>query len=154
MRDKSCNCPAQAIVGKTTSFFLKRFLQFLLVLTGCIHLCGGPLGLLQCVAWMKMVITYSQTDGVQEGLKMTFDGEHPCEMCRMISQATKQSPSTPEAPTPDTKIGKILNEFSLADEIKLPIRNTSAQMVGKLTIHLQSIEDRDGSPPVPPPRLG
>ena len=110
--------------------------------------------MLQCVAWIKMLATYSQAEGVQEGLKMTFDGEHPCAMCRMISQAKKQSPSTPEAPTPGTKVGKILNEFSLLDEIKLPIRNTPARLVGEPTMPLQSMQDQDGSPPVPPPRLG
>ena len=133
--------------------FLKRFLQFLLVLTGCLHLCGGPLGMLQGIAWMKMLVTYSQTEGVQEGLKMTFDGEHPCDMCLMISQAKKQLPANPAAPAPDTKLGKALHDFALLEEIRLPILNTQIAKIGQQRTDDQRFEIRDGSPPVPPPRL-
>ena len=103
---------------------------------------------------MKMVVAYSQTEGVQEGLKRTFDGEHPCEMCRMISQAKEQLPPTPEAPSPDTKIGKAMNDFVLMEDIRLPIRNTQIVVIGIQTTDFQRLEDPDGSPPVPPPQLG
>ena len=110
--------------------------------------------MLQGVAWVKMLVTYSQTEGVQEGLKMTFDGEHPCEMCRMISQAKKQLPANPEAPAPDTKIGKAVNDFALPEEIRLPILNTQTVTIGEQRTDDQRFEPRDGSPPIPPPRLG
>ena len=47
---------------------------------------GGPLTALQTVAWVRMVITYSQGDGVGAGIAKTFDGQHQCSLCKEIAQ--------------------------------------------------------------------
>jgi hypothetical protein len=41
--------------------------------------------LLQTAAWVQMTIDYSQTDRLAVALKKTFDGKHPCDLCRLIS---------------------------------------------------------------------
>jgi hypothetical protein len=40
--------------------------------------------LLQTVAWTGMVIRYSQHASLQQAISITFDGEHPCALCKAI----------------------------------------------------------------------
>lgn len=50
----------------------------------------------QSVAWMGMVITYSEHTSLADALVKTFDGKHPCALCRQIAkerQSDKKSPS-------------------------------------------------------------
>ena len=44
----------------------------------------------QSVAWMGMVISYSQQAGFEQALAKTFDGKHPCALCKEIAR-DKQS---------------------------------------------------------------
>ena len=53
----------------------------LLVLTLGLHW-----ALLQTVAWTGMIIAYSQDNPLREAVSMTFDGQHPCGMCKAIKQ--------------------------------------------------------------------
>lgn len=53
----------------------------LLVLTLGLHW-----ALLQTVAWTGMIIAYSQDNSLREAVSMTFDGQHPCCMCKAIKQ--------------------------------------------------------------------
>lgn len=60
---------------------------------------GLHLVLLQCVAWMGMVVMYTQQeDSLLDGLSMTFDGNHPCAMCHVI-QAEQDKGSGEKNPT-------------------------------------------------------
>ena len=42
--------------------------------------------LLQTVAWTGMIIAYSQEDSLSTAISKTFDGQHPCPMCKAIKQ--------------------------------------------------------------------
>jgi hypothetical protein len=42
--------------------------------------------LLQSVAWVGMVVSYSQNTPLGEALAKTFDGKHPCALCKKIAQ--------------------------------------------------------------------
>lgn len=67
----------------------------------------GPLGLLQVVAWTGMAFNYGTRYGVTEGLGRTFDGQHPCSLCKEITKTradNKESPSA-VAVTPVKVIG-------------------------------------------------
>lgn len=55
---------------------------------------GLPQGLLQTVAWGLMLTSYSQESGFGEGLKKTFDGQHPCSLCERIAQTRPDSTPT------------------------------------------------------------
>ncbi len=55
---------------------------------------GLPQGLLQTVAWGWMLTSYSQESGFGEGLKKTFDGQHPCGLCERIAQTRPVSTPT------------------------------------------------------------
>jgi len=57
-------------------------------------------GLFQSVAWVGMVVSYSQDAPLKEALVKTFDGKHPCSLCKEIDrgkQSEKKSESLPTA---------------------------------------------------------
>lgn len=65
---------------------------------GLILLLQGPAMLVQEVAWVNMLVTYTQERGLKRGVIETFDGEHPCEMCK-AAQKLRQQGDAPEEPT-------------------------------------------------------
>jgi len=50
---------------------------------------GGHWAILQSVAWMTMVAGYSQTAPLKEALVKTFDGKHPCSICKFVANGKK-----------------------------------------------------------------
>lgn len=56
---------------------------------------GGQWLLLQSVAWVNMVRDYSQNQTLCQALTKTFDGNHPCPLCRFI-QKEKTAQSSPK----------------------------------------------------------
>src|SRR5262249_16137718 len=64
---------------------------------------AGSIGLhwafFQVVAWTGMVISYSQNATLTEAVAKTFDGQHPCKLCKQIAktkQPEKKTDSKPE----------------------------------------------------------
>ena len=51
---------------------------------------GAHWAILQSVAWTGMVISYSQHGSFKEALERTFDGKHPCCLCKVV-KAGRQS---------------------------------------------------------------
>ncbi|HEY1661206.1 MAG TPA: hypothetical protein VGI03_02205 [Verrucomicrobiae bacterium] len=51
---------------------------------------GGQWAMLQTVAWTTMLANNLQTGSFHEAVAKTFDGQHPCPLCRAIA-AGKQS---------------------------------------------------------------
>ncbi len=43
--------------------------------------------LLQTVAWTGMLVSYSRDASFTEAVSKTFDGQHPCKMCKVIKTA-------------------------------------------------------------------
>lgn len=68
----------------------------LLVLTLGLHW-----AVLQTVAWTGMLVAYSAEVGLREGVSRTFDGQHPCPLCKAIqkgrAEEKQQSQHTPKA---------------------------------------------------------
>jgi hypothetical protein len=48
---------------------------------------GGHWFCLQSIAWAKMVVTYSQHCSFGAAIAKTFDGDHPCDLCKHIGKA-------------------------------------------------------------------
>ena len=46
---------------------------------------------LQVVAWCGMLVSYSRDNSAAEAIEMTFDGDHPCPMCKAIKKAQRSS---------------------------------------------------------------
>jgi hypothetical protein len=47
---------------------------------------GAHWGVLQSVAWMGMAFTYAQKAPLKEALIKTFDGQHPCNLCKFVQK--------------------------------------------------------------------
>ncbi len=97
---------------------MKRALQILLCLLTALHLCGGPLGVVQLVAWGQMIWDYSQNRGLAEAVMDTFDGEHPCAMCCKISKAEQNKQK--QNPLPLEKTEKVSKWLGLLPTWGLP----------------------------------
>ena len=52
--------------------------------------------LLQSVAWVSMVASYSEVAPLKEAIVKTFDGKHPCSLCQEIAKG-RQSEKKPES---------------------------------------------------------
>src|SRR5579872_4487630 len=50
---------------------------------------GGPWPVLQSIAWAGMLIEYSRDGSVVEAVSKTFDGKHPCNLCKSIAAGKK-----------------------------------------------------------------
>lgn len=69
---------------------------------------GGPWVVLQTVAWTKMVIDYSERSSVPEAFSKTFDGNHPCGLCKKITKAKEGERKSPLVITQAKKEGPFL----------------------------------------------
>jgi hypothetical protein len=98
---------------------------------------------LQSVAWGTMVVQYSQHVPLSKAIAQTFDGDHPCSLCKRIS-AARHSEKKSDAQTVTIKPDLICATRRI---ILLP-RSTDflfarVEMNASLVAH---------SPPTPPPR--
>ena len=64
---------------------LRRTSKWLLVCALIISI-GGHWALLQSVAWMGMIASYSKHKTFEEAVSNTFDGKHPCALCKAIEK--------------------------------------------------------------------
>jgi hypothetical protein len=101
-------------------------------------------GLFQSVAWMRMVISYSQAAPLTEALAKTFDGKHPCSLCKEIAKG-KQSEKTSEFPIAGKKF-----EFSYSATVFV---FTAPYHCWVTRWPEGSLASLGHTPPVPPPRL-
>jgi hypothetical protein len=46
--------------------------------------------LLQTIAWTGMIVSYARDGSLVEAVNKTFDGEHPCCMCKTIKKARSE----------------------------------------------------------------
>ena len=61
--------------------FCRACLIFALVTSVGLHW-----AVLQSAAWVTMMVTYSKDATVVEALEKTFDGEHPCPLCKVVEK--------------------------------------------------------------------
>jgi hypothetical protein len=103
---------------------------------------GGHWAVLQTVAWTNMLADNLQTTSLSNALTKTFDGKHPCTMCKEIS-AGKKSEKKAEFPTLGTKLEFVSERpafvFSAPSDFRL---------VTALTVTLTTWSE---APPTPPP---
>jgi hypothetical protein len=110
---------------------------------------GLHYAVVQMVAWVNMTVEYSQTMPMSEALVMTFDGKHPCELCKLVEKELGNSESDGKS-TPEKKQElKFPPVISWVDGIPL--------LCGSFEF-LFTVESDDRArfrrerPPLPPPR--
>ena len=123
---------------------MRRTLQHWLIVTLLTLAVGGHWVMLQSVAWMGMAISYAQTDTLKVALVKTFDGNHPCTLCRVV-QAGKRAGKTTDTQRVETKVDFFLVTRQVIIFSRPP---TPFQTAG-----IRLMPARAESPPTPPPRL-
>jgi hypothetical protein len=99
---------------------------------------------LQSVAWGKMIVTYSQSCLLSEAVTKTFDGKHPCDLCKHISGA-QHAPKKPEA---QPSVAKPVLICTVTPRF---LRNAWKHF--EYASHSVPINERRDRPAIPPPRL-
>lgn len=100
--------------------------------------------LIQTVAWTSMVVKYSQRAPFSAALVQTFDGNHPCSLCKAVQNGKGSEKKNELRPV----VAKIDLIASLpAPRIAPPFR---PHRYGWLS---QSFVRRISTPPLPPPRF-
>ena len=120
-----------------------RLCKLLLVLA-LVSSLGLHWTLLQSVAWVGMFLSYSQTSTLRQALVKTFDGQHPCSLCKRIEQgkkSEKKSDSTIDGKKLDFVDGRQRFAFSP------PMAFTLLPRFDDFAPGLPA------TPPLPPPRL-
>ena len=70
-------------------FWVRSRVGFWLCSLAFLQLLGGHWAILQAGAWAGMVVSYSQQSGLMAGVSQTFDGGHPCPICKAIQDGQK-----------------------------------------------------------------
>jgi hypothetical protein len=105
---------------------------------------GGHWALLQSFAWVTMVIDYSKEAPISVAVAKTFDGAHPCGLCKMVSKG-KASEKKQDAIKVKTKV-----DFWIAStETTLPPTASCDMQFAAPAIAVFADAE---TPPVPPPR--
>ena len=121
---------------------LAKLPKVLIVAMLCFSI-GLHWALLQSVAWVGMVVSYSRDGSIKEALSKTFDGNHPCKLCRVVAKG-KKAGSKREPQTPIKKLDLFCGAASLVvcAPALCPL-STASPRVSTAFIEV---------PPKPPPR--
>jgi hypothetical protein len=94
-----------------------------------------------------MLVARTQQSSVQEAVRTTFDGDHPCPLCNVVEEGRRQQQESETVPILE-QLAKL--NFLKPQSILLP-QPTMAGILYPST--LESGISRGESPPTPPPRL-
>jgi hypothetical protein len=107
---------------------------------------GGHLALLQTYAWTSMIVEYSGISSVSEAVEKTFDGEHPCELCKVVEKS-KHEDKEQQMLKSEIKI-----EMLLPAPLKIPLPCVS-EIVFCVTEFVGTFEVVHLDLPVQPPKM-
>jgi len=109
---------------------------------------GGPLALLQGVAWVTMVHDFSKTGPLTQAVWKTFDGHHLCPLCQKIAKARAAEEKAPVS----VKVDKKAEVFVSACESKVARPIVRQIIYGPAPF--VAMPERFFTPPVPVPIPG
>jgi hypothetical protein len=109
---------------------------------------GGHWAMLQGVAWVTMVHDFSRGGSLTQAVEKTFDGKHPCAMCKKIAKAKNSEASGEKAPV-TVKMDKKAEVFVKAPGSELPTPVSRSFAYGPAPF--VSIPELCFAPPVPVP---
>ena len=128
--------------GIKRAVLFKRIAKVAVILTVALSV-GLHWALLQSLAWTGMLVTYAQQTSIREAITKTFDGKHPCRLCKLVREG-QQSEKSKESLLPLVKIESLpcATAFVLTPPTPL-LPPTAPDSLASL---------RAESPPIPPPR--
>ena len=72
-------------------------LSRLLIFLAAVQILGGHWAALQSIAWARMVADYAQGESLVAAIEKTFDGDHPCDLCKQVASGRAQEQKLPVA---------------------------------------------------------
>ncbi len=127
---------------------LTRHLRIVAVLLICLSV-GLHWSALQVVGWVVMAAEFSRTRPVADALEMTFDGKHPCNLCKLVQNHGPISDREPQS-SPESKSELKLFVASIWEN-PLVVLKSSAEIAAFPDEPRRASLARE-RPPVPPPR--
>jgi len=64
---------------------------------------GGHWVVLQSLAWASMLVEHSQSGSLASAITKTFDGQHPCKLCKAVDAGSQDQPRS-ERKGPNLKL--------------------------------------------------
>ena len=104
---------------------------------------GGHWALLQSVAWVGMFVNNVRSCSLTESFERTFDGQHPCALCKVVAAGKKS-----EQKQPLDKL-EVKIDFWYAPASCLVVAPPRA---GRKMPQTDAFSSRVETPPTPPPR--
>ena len=130
---------------------MKRCLHSLLCILTALQLTGGHWGLLQLAAWADMIQSYTEQRGLIVGIAETFDGDHPCAMCKQIAQGREQEAQN-KLPISHTAQENLAKWFGITAKLELPkLQDNESNLLTYWPSTDRHPVHREVQPPVPPP---
>lgn len=132
---------------------VRRCFHTLACLLAALHLVGGHWGVLQMVAWSKMLAQYGEERGLAAAVQETFDGKHACSMCKKIAAGREEEreKKSPVSAQPQENSAKWIG-MSFETIVPTPRWRELTPSVRR-TNPLMHVSQWDAQPPVPPPEL-
>ena len=106
---------------------------------------GGHWAMLQGVAWATMVRDFSKTGSLTEAVGKTFDGKHPCAMCKKLTNARASEEKAPVT----LKVDKKAEVFVASARSEVPMPRARPIDYGPAPFVV--MPERFFAPPVPVP---
>lgn len=96
---------------------------------------------LQSIAWLNMLVSYSRQDSFDVALSKTFDGKHPCKICNIVQKGK-------ETESRDSK-------FKSRDKVDWAIISSAPFFLSNPPLPLEPFRSPNAVlrfyPPIPPP---
>jgi hypothetical protein len=62
---------------------------------------GGHWAILQSFAWSRMLVKNIHDSPLAAAVEKTFDGQHPCDLCKSIASERAKEKNVPKSSTPE-----------------------------------------------------
>ena len=118
--------------------------QFFLIATLMVSM-GGHLALLQTIAWGNMLVDFSSQNTFATAVEKTFDGEHPCAMCKVVKKSKGDEKKKPVLKS------EMKMEIALPAPVSVPFPRFT-DMAFRVTEYTGNYAEVNLAVPMQPPR--
>ena len=124
---------------------VRRHIMTMVMALALFLVAGGHWTMLQGVAWATMVHDFSKTGSLTEAVGKTFDGQHPCAMCKKLTSARSGEEKAPAT----LKVDKKAEVFVASSPSEAPMPIIRPLVYGPAPFVV--MPERVFAPPVPVP---
>lgn len=105
---------------------------------------------LQSAAWVGMVVSYSRDGSVLDAFQKTFDGKHPCPLCKLVARGTAE-PNEGSDPSSTLPAKKEMKKIDLIAEVPSAYCFFATGVAMEYATQTDVADTRCLEPAVPPP---